>query len=153
MNDAPLMAAYAGLRSFADGGHVPPRIKDALFDRWLISNDLGEMTGTAEAASRLPSRLINPPVSQWGPNNFATFGVLGMPVLEDNANVLAAFETLIGERPLPPIKEHLKHCRAVLREAMDQAWLTIPSHNRPRPPTTPQSIGLMGHEKDTRRKV
>jgi hypothetical protein len=61
MNDAPLMAVYAGLRSFADGGHVPPRIKDALFDRWLISNDLGEMTGTAEAAPRLPSRLIK----QW----------------------------------------------------------------------------------------
>jgi hypothetical protein len=30
MNDAPLMEAYAELRSIADAEHVPPRVKSAL---------------------------------------------------------------------------------------------------------------------------
>jgi len=48
-----------------------------------------------------------------------------MPILEDDPEVVLAFEILSGERPLDRSKDNtalLKHHRAVLRAAMDRAW-------------------------------
>lgn len=51
-------------------------------------------------------------------------GFLTIGTLEENPRLFEAFEFLIGEREIPPgrdKREFLRECRAVVREATDQA--------------------------------